>query len=86
MCFVFHGFGQGLKAMSKTARRCRDASNAATAAGDPAMAFHPFGCERAIHGARSFFGGFLPPHEQAARYASALNRAGQTRADVNGGY
>jgi len=60
--------------------------NASTAAGDPAMAFIPLGCERAIHGARSFFGGCLPPHEQRRDTRPLQNRAGRPRADVNGGY
>jgi hypothetical protein len=86
MCFVFHGFGQRSESHEQDGERLSARIQASTASGDPAMAFIPFGCERAIHGARSFFGGFLPPHEQAARYASASNRAGSTRADVNGGY
>jgi hypothetical protein len=86
MCFVFHGFGQGLKAMSKTARRCLRALKR-----QQRLAILPW--RSSLSDANGQFmapvplsAAVLPPHEQAARYASASNRAGHARTDVNGGY
>ena len=75
---------KGLKAMSKTARGC-SRMRASTASGDPAMAFHPFRMRTGNH-APVPFSAALAAARIAARYASAHNRAGSSRADLNGGY